>query len=243
MKLSKGQLRDHKIALELLEKSNLSRYERWDVLAYYQPAADVADIGFFQTPHADAQSVAWDGVDSGRILDLGAGIGMLTYHVYYDIQDSGGTADIVALEKDPRLVEIGKKIMPEAEWICGDMYDKDLVDSLGRFNIVVSNPPFGITVDSDWLPKHRSELLAILVAMSVSDNATFILPSVHHKLAHSTRGVEEQNTMEDVLMFKAQYPYRWQLSNFPTEDTYRDTKMKTSIINIYGGNDGLRDGD
>lgn len=237
MKLSKAQLRQHKMALDLLEKSKLSRMERWDVLENYQPAADVADTGFFQTPHADAQSVAYDGIDNGRVLDLGAGIGMLTYHIYYDIQDSGGVADIVALEKDPRLVEIGEKIMPEVEWICGDMFDKDLIDSLGKFNIVVSNPPFGGRVKSNWLPNYPTELLAIIVAMTVSDNATFILPRAHHKLVHTERGVKENNVTGYADSFQKKYPYRWQLSNFPTEDLYRDTQMKTSIINIYGGSE------
>ena len=33
--------------------------------------------------------------------------------------------------------------MPDAAWICGDALDPALLNSLGTFDIAISNPPFG----------------------------------------------------------------------------------------------------
>ncbi|MEM6617579.1 MAG: hypothetical protein AAF619_13740, partial [Pseudomonadota bacterium] len=47
--------------------------------------------------------------------------------------------ELVCVEINPAFVEIGKKMIPEATWICADVFDV-LDIELGHFDCAVSNP-------------------------------------------------------------------------------------------------------
>ncbi|MGA7634654.1 MAG: hypothetical protein WCB11_28140 [Terriglobales bacterium] len=76
-----------------------------------------------------------------QILNLCAGIGILPFcyrHFRYHEQ----MPDLTCVEINPEYVRIGRKLLPEATWICGDVFD--VWQELPRnFSCVVGNPPFG----------------------------------------------------------------------------------------------------
>ena len=47
---------------------------------------------------------------------------------------------MVCVEVNPAYVEVGRKILPQAQWICGDVF---ALPDLGWFDLAISNPPFG----------------------------------------------------------------------------------------------------
>ena len=84
--------------------------------------------------------LAWDFIldagCSGDCIELCAGIGRLSYYQYLRNEPT----HITCVELNPEYVMIGKRVLPEAEWICGDA----LQYSPDRFyRVAYGNPPFG----------------------------------------------------------------------------------------------------
>jgi predicted RNA methylase len=124
-----------------------------------------------------------------------AGIGGLTFAArmrdYYhkDIRHS------VCIERNPKFCEIDKRLVPKAEWICGDIFDKGIWDDIksryGKINCVLSNPPFGKVTKTDADRKYTGseiDMAAIEVALTVcKGRIDFILP--HGSVDWVTSGV------------------------------------------------------
>lgn len=184
-KLTKLQAKTHREALALLEKDSLTVCEREKVLENYNEAAahEVGEAGAFFTPLGLASDFLLDGPVSGRIVDMCAGIGGLSfaalhYHRYRRDQDN---IDLTCIEMNPAYVEIGKKLVPEARWICGDALDPMLWQELGHFDGVISNPPFG----NPRTFKHRTkgscglmEYAVIERAWKQAERGAFIIPQM-----------------------------------------------------------------
>lgn len=186
-KLSRRDETDHERAEELLALSrDLTQDEKQEVFEKFHPGArhlQGKNAAFF-TPYTIADVVARNTPSRGnRVLDLGAGIGILAFALarwaYWE-----PAKEIVCVEINPEYVEAGKKLVPEATWICGDMFDLDLLRSLGDFAAVVSNPPYGRgksgVTDKNWLsvsgPLHF-QALEVGLRMS-GGRAVFVLPRV-----------------------------------------------------------------
>ena len=146
-KLTKQQAKMHRQACELLEQDTLKLSEKEFVLEHWNEAAenDVGAAGAFFTPLNLAGDFFMDAPVSGRVVDLCAGIGHLSfanYHYRDGRRADNSKPDITCIELNPRYVEIGRKILPEATWICADALDPELWAKLGVFDGAYSNPPF-----------------------------------------------------------------------------------------------------
>ena len=86
--------------------------------------------------------------------------------------------EITCVEFNPAYVEIGKILLPEATWVCADVFDPFL--DLGCFENSISNPPFGRRMTSyKNLGKYAGsdfEYLIIDLASRIADFGTFIIP-------------------------------------------------------------------
>ena len=82
-KLSKQQTKMHRQACEILEKETLTEDEKLFVLDHWHEGADrpVSESGTFFTPTSLASDFELDVLRQGRILDVCAGIGALSYYV------------------------------------------------------------------------------------------------------------------------------------------------------------------
>lgn len=146
-KLTKEQMKLHQQARALLEKETLTFDEKWFILEHWNEGAEHmnAQAGAFFTPPELAADFHID-VCGNTIIDLCAGIGALSSMAYH--HPWGGYGEdkphITCVERNPAYVAIGKKVLPEAEWMCADVFELlDLIAPGQRYDCAIANPPFG----------------------------------------------------------------------------------------------------
>lgn len=182
-RLSKEAAKAHEKAAALVAlKRDLTNDEKDFVLDNWQEAATATHNldGAFFTPEALARDLAIE-VSGDRIIDLCAGIGRLAYTCrdYWGRRwNNQPPREIVCVEKNPAYVTVGRKILPEATWICADILDVPGMN-LGRFDTAISNPPFGAIKRSGNAPSYsgpRFEYHVIAVASGLARYGAFIIP-------------------------------------------------------------------
>lgn len=184
------QLHDEAMALINLDRE-LTMKEIEMVFRQYNPMAEhnVGKGAIFFTPVGVAWELAVFCQPKGHIIDLCAGIGVLSYTVLH--HDYGGWTGrsplrgdikrLVAIENNPEFVEIGKRLLPEVEWYCSSVFDLDFLTSLGEFNCAISNPPYGNIPSKSrakWLKvKGPAQWLVMEVALRMCySGGMFIVP-------------------------------------------------------------------
>ncbi|MEP3246703.1 MAG: methyltransferase [Sneathiella sp.] len=182
MTLTKAQSRKHAEAIKLLEKEELTFDEKCFVFEHFHEGGDsnnkVASAHF--TPYDLANDLKLD-IHGHKILDICAGIGILSF-AYLNGYDHQYQPKLVCVEINPRYVEVGKKLLPEAEWICGDIFDPEIQKKLkGRgFDTAISNPPFGKNAMGDKkAPRYKGNLFeyaVIDIASDLAEYGAFIIP-------------------------------------------------------------------
>jgi SAM-dependent methyltransferase len=160
-KITKQQLRLHEQAEQLLWGGDkpLRRDEIAFCLEHWDPRAaagkHVARNQAYFTPMSLARDTAmYVGGDGRRVVDICAGIGRLAFAVLEANLWRPQEARVTAVELNPDYVRVGRRLLPQAEWICGDCFDRDLWRWLPRFDEAISNPPFGAVVangDTGWI--------------------------------------------------------------------------------------------
>ncbi len=183
-KLTKKELRQHGLAVEILEKSDpLSHEEKELVLQNYHEAATNTngESGAFFTP----LDLAWDHAielgcrhdDQPTIIDLCSGIGVLAYTASLRYPE----AQLTCVEINSEYVSVGKRILPDANWLTLDIGDLEELQSLGQFDYSISNPPFGRvrTFRHITTPRYKgaeAEFKVIDIASHISSTGVFIIP-------------------------------------------------------------------
>ena len=106
-KLTKAEIKEHNIALRLLEKDVLTFEEKLIVYEKWNESAISlnSEAGAFFTPIDFANDFSLELYNNKSTIDLCAGIGMLSF-VAYHYKDC---KDITCVEFNPIYCEIGKK--------------------------------------------------------------------------------------------------------------------------------------
>ncbi|WP_280465643.1 methyltransferase [Nocardia brasiliensis] len=196
-KLTKQQEKLHAEALALVDlERDLTEDEKEFVLEHFQEASTATNSthGACFTPAGLANDFELEVPDgSRRLIDLGAGIGRLSFacrNVFGHRWNGDPLREFVCVERNPAYVRIGRKIMPEATWIEGDILDVPGMN-LGRFDCAISNPPFGAIKRSKDAPGgytgRKFEYHTIAVAASVADYGVFIIPQTSAPFWYSGR--------------------------------------------------------
>lgn len=96
----------------------------------------IGATGAFFTPEMLAWDFMLDAGCSDACIELCAGIGRLSYYQFIRNKPS----HITCVELNPEYVLIGKRVLPQAEWITGDalQYTPDRF-----YRVAYGNPPFG----------------------------------------------------------------------------------------------------
>lgn len=214
--LSRKRMKDHDDALALLSLSRKLKPDEVElVLRSYEPGLMTGKMSAYFTPESVAWAVAVSANASTPVMyvDLGAGIGALTWALH---RITFGCGSIVAIEKNPEFVDVGRKLMPNVEWICGDIFDRDLWQAIGvQFHVAVSNPPFGkyteIEADTAWLKFNgASHLMAAEVAVRVTlAGAVMVLPQMDLPFLDSRYPGTEDKFREQGVWHVDLPPERW----------------------------------
>lgn len=191
MKLTKAQAKAHAEAEALIDADRpLTEDEKVFVLDHWQAAGTTTHVldGAFFTPRGLARDFSLE-IHGDRVIDLCAGIGALSHGCRDLLRKWTGQPEreFVCVEKNPAYVRVGKRILPEATWITGDVLDIPAM-GLGRFDTAISNPPFGATKRTGNGPKYRGrrfEYHVIDVASTLADHGVFIIPQTSASFRYS----------------------------------------------------------
>jgi 16S rRNA G966 N2-methylase RsmD len=174
MKLSKKEIKLHKEACALLKKEKLHDDDALFFFENWQEGANHVNSssGAFFTPQGLARDTAiefggfpYNNESNGTAIDLCAGIGVLSW---FAVRRG---FEVTCVEINQAYYEIGKKLVPEARWICASIFDT--ID--GHYDLAYSNPPFGnISRPDDKLGGF--EFSAIRRASELAGRGVFILP-------------------------------------------------------------------
>lgn len=208
-KLTKAQAKAHATATDLLALDRPLTYsERWDVVENWREDANHVNstAGAFFTPPALACDFAID-VQGPRILDLCAGIGMLSFAIWSRSRWDARPPEFVCVEKNPDYVAVGRRVLPEATWICADVFDVPAM-GLGRFDCAISNPPFGTTPrGGKRAPRFTGsefEYHVIDIASRLADYGTFIIPQMSAPFRFSGQQCYSEAKSDRYLAFQKQ---------------------------------------
>jgi len=206
-KLTKAEAKAHASAIELLAKDSLTEDDCEFVFRNWNEGANHVNgaAGAFFTPYDMAFDFAFD-VGGTRIIDLCAGIGMLSYAVFYRAKwgHFERAADVTCIERNPDYIAVGKKLLPEATWICADVLDVLDMD-LGHFDYAISNPPFGNIKRTRNAPRYTGkdfEFHVIDIAAHLADYGVFIVPQMSAGFKYSGQRNYSRDTEGKAVKFQ-----------------------------------------
>lgn len=156
MKITKQESKLHDEAMAILSLTRKLEYDDIEfVYKNFNPMAEnnVGKGGIFFTPLELAEEFAVYSGNDGDLIDFAAGIGILSWTAIRHRGNYAKPRRHVAVELSHSFVEIGKKLLPEVEWIEGDIFNWEQMEKLGEFNAAISNPPYGHvkSVGGDWM--------------------------------------------------------------------------------------------
>jgi SAM-dependent methyltransferase len=143
-------------------------------------------------------------LEAGRVIDLCSGIGMLSYAVWQRSRFNHRRPQITCVERNADYVEVGRKLLPEATWICADVLGV-LDMRLGHFDSAISNPPFGNIRRTKNSPRYAGkdfEFHVIDIAAHLADYGTFIVPQMSAGFNFSGRPNYERQTGGRAVAFQ-----------------------------------------
>lgn len=201
-KLSKQQIKAHAAAVDLLSKDVLTEDERDFVLENWRASANHINsaAGAFFTPIGLARDFSIE-VHGRRIVDLCSGIGALARAVLDRRSDH---PEMVCVEINPDYAAVGRKVVPEAEWIVADILH---LPDIGHFDCAISNPPFGSTKRNGSSARYTGaafEYHLIDVASDIADYGAFIVPQMSAPFQYSGRPYFEARRSDAYVKFETQ---------------------------------------
>lgn len=193
-RLNKAEISAHLKAEDLLQQDVLATPDKTFVLTHWQPRYTHPDteIGALFTPPSLAHAFTLEVGIVGSVIDLCAGIGSLAYAIHrnHQLVARPGTRAprIVCVEREADFIRVGRKILPEAQWIHASVFN--LPADLAGFDVAVSNPPYGNITRDGAGPRYAGaecEYHVVDIASTLARRGVFILPQASLGWAYSGR--------------------------------------------------------
>lgn len=152
-RISRDALRRHDAACALLAEDRvLHADEISQIIDDWHEGAGHANsrMGAHFTPYGLGVSMAIEAETRGRVLDLCAGIGTLSYAHWQHMNawartPHEGQENYTLVETNPDYAAVARRLLPGAEVIVGSVFDPVLIAELRSrdFDVAISNPPYG----------------------------------------------------------------------------------------------------
>lgn len=211
-KLTKAQAKAHAAAEALLAVDRpLTLDERFEVLDGWREDARHTNsmAGAFFTPWGLAMDAMLEvplGSGPVTIVDLCAGIGTLALAALTRNAWNEHPVEVTCVELNPDYLAVGRRLVPEATWVPASVFD--LPAELGRFDVAISNPPFGAVPRSGARgPRYSGnefDLHVVDVAAGLADYGVFILPQGSCPFTYSGRPRHELQENRKTVRFREQ---------------------------------------
>ena len=232
-KLTKEQRKAHAEAQSILTKDRLTEDEIEFVFRNWHEGAEFINgaAGAFFTPYDLAGDFALDGA-GGRVIDLCAGIGVLSYFVGERARSGSRMTELTCVEINPKYCEVGRKLLPYARWINADVFDWRALD-LGRYDIAIANPPFGRVRRSGNGPRYQGvdfEFHVIDIAAELADHGAFILPQQSASFQYSGRQYYERRKSGKGIEFEKATGFEMACGAGVDTSIFKNDWKDTSII-------------
>ena len=244
MKLSKPELKLQKEVFQLIENNNTFTFEQLEyIYENFNPGyiSDVITHSAYFTPLDMAYDFAKLSVRHGVIVDMCAGIGCLSFAVKTRDTYEHNITQQICIERNHKYINIGKKLLPTAQWIQGDIFDKSIWDSIidqyGKIDCIISNPPFGKMSKSDsnrdWLKYTGVEIdiASIEVALKYTDNVSMILPINSCTFSYSGMPYYQERENKKIEKLKQETGLSFIMCN-PGIDTTAYSQFKNTKITV-----------
>ncbi|WP_318493471.1 methyltransferase [Photobacterium leiognathi] len=208
--------------------------------------ADYSYHGAFFTPMDLAESLGPHFIDAPlcmenkprTVVDLCAGFGILSYCLS---EFHSNQLDLYCVEKNPVFVKIGKKLVPNATWICGSIDSPEVIDRLRQIKVdaVISNPPYG-DMELDFGGRYRgskAEYAIAEFARSLTRGLVlFILPQGSLNFKYSGVPSFQKVKNDRYQKFSLETGVTIKPSNMVTDDStkFRNTPITTEVCYIEG---------
>jgi predicted RNA methylase len=191
VKLSKAEIRAHDQVMQLVHSDRpLNDEEKEFILVNFNEGATNINsaAGAFFTPRSLARDFAIE-INGGDVIDLCAGIGMLSYAVEHKCDS------LTCVEINAEYIEVGKRILPGANWIHSSVFD---VNYSKLWDWAISNPPFGAIKENSFKGVYSGaqfEYKVMEVASKISHYGAFIIPqmSANFRFSGSQNFKEEES--------------------------------------------------
>lgn len=226
-RLSKLQTKLHQQVLELVHSDKQLTFDEKEFILQNYQGDGIGGTGAFFTPADLAWDFTIDSGSTGRCLELCAGIGRLSFCQYYRHKP----AHITCVELNPEYVIIGKRVLPEAEWICGDALT---FTSTEKYNVVYGNPPFGKITTSSALPGKYTggefEYKVIQHGASLAPYGVWIVPQGSAGFIYSGVHCYERRESQKYRKFTEQTGLHFEAGCGIDTSIYRDEWHGTNVV-------------
>lgn len=204
-KLTKDETKKHNQVMELINSDKALTFdEKWFIIENFHEGANNNNgfAGAFFTPILFARDFALE-VYGNTVIDLCAGIGALSFFIMNTYNKDDMPKELVCVELNHSYYEVGKKVLPEADWVLHDA----LTFNPGKtFDQSISNPPFGNIKTSNYKdPLYTGsefEYKIISKCSTISNTGAFILPQLSSGFKYSGNRYYERCEMSKYLKFK-----------------------------------------
>lgn len=165
--ITKKESANHNKVMELIYSDKQLTYDDKEFFFNNYLGDGIGSTGAFFTPSMLAWDFVLDAGCTGDCIELCAGIGRLSCYQYLRNKPT----HITCVELNPEYVKIGKRVLPEAEWITGDA----LQYSPDRFyNVANGNPPFGkISTSTAYIGRYKGSKFEYKVIEHASAFASY----------------------------------------------------------------------
>lgn len=226
-RITKNQSKLHQQVLDLVHSDKVLTFEEKEFILQNYQGDGIGSTGAFFTPEGLAWDFTIDSASTGRCIELCAGIGRLSFCQYMRHRPK----HITCIELNPEYVEIGKRVLPEAEWICGDALQ---YVSNERYDVVYGNPPFGkINTSEAHTGSYTGgefEYKIIEHGSTLSDYGVWIVPQGSAGFVYSGARYYERRESAKYKKFADQTALHFEAGCGIDTSIYRDQWYGTNVV-------------